>query len=242
MQNKKFFYVPGLISLIGLPILFFFLPIQDPPDYVALKLFLPADVKPPPDVTKFSKWGVLNDIKDKKITRIYMGDVSAYDDKGEFRISAREKFVISEIERLAFANDTTQVLQVELDEDNTYGDFVGLVNLAAIYGIKRYAYFDDSFYFLANPPHVTNSFTSLDLAVENLDPLPGWEPPTQWELLVGQFSYEWRIYWVEFSYIVKQNYHVSIGFVLLILLPSIVWIRKNRRRINFNRSSLARLG
>jgi hypothetical protein len=230
MRSKKFFYVPGLISLISLPILFFFWPIQDPPDYVVLKFFLASDFKPPKGVMDFSKYRVLQDIKNKKITRIYLGDVFAYDDKDEFRISAREKFVIAEIERLAFVDDTTQVLQVELDGENTYGDFVGLVNLAAIYRIKRYAYFDDSFFFMANPPPVSSRYYEDHGGIENYIP-DNWMPPTNWEVFIGKLRYEWRIYWEEFSYPKKQNYPVSAGFVALIVIPWIIWLRRNRRRV-----------
>jgi hypothetical protein len=65
MKRRRLYYVPGLISIIGLPLLLFF---YWPKEIVAptfLKVFLPTDRKDDPGMLIFSKEMVYKSLKDK---------------------------------------------------------------------------------------------------------------------------------------------------------------------------------
>jgi hypothetical protein len=154
MKRKKLIYVPGLISILGLPILLFFWGPGDPVQLTSLRIRIPTDEKDSGGIKRFSKEGFLELTKNKKLTTIDLGSGSPYIvDIKKYPLTDRKfQFVTRAIEQLEFTNDTSSVLKIDLAEGNTYGEFVWLLNQATIYNIRRYALIDNSFYFLANPP------------------------------------------------------------------------------------------
>ncbi len=148
MPHKKLFYVPGLISLLGLPVLLLVMNPEDPPERQnVLRMRLPSDKKPDSGMITFSRYSVYDAIANKKLIQ-----VSMYDEDDQNRIAAKLDFARREMERLEFTNDTTTVLKVELGNNNSFGDFVWLQNQALILDIKRYAFTDDAYFFFPNPP------------------------------------------------------------------------------------------
>ncbi len=116
MKGKKLYYVPGLFSIIGLPILLFLIGPREPDRHTSITMRLPSD-----DHTagKFNRDDLLASIKNKKIETIDLDYPSFvdYDEYYEVVSAHRFRFVTQEIERLAFTHDTSTVLKVDLGEN-----------------------------------------------------------------------------------------------------------------------------
>jgi hypothetical protein len=54
--------------------------------------------------------------------------------------------------RIKYTHDTTSVIKVHINEENTYGQFVELVNMMLKDVQKRYFLYRDDFYILGEPP------------------------------------------------------------------------------------------
>src|SRR5579859_2067283 len=106
MKRKKLFYVPGLISLLGIPIIVFcFSQAYKPSKLTSVKLFIPADRKCDDQFISFSKGCFYKSIKDKKIIRVDLNEPSALEQPYLFQ--HKLDFISREIERLQFTNDTS---------------------------------------------------------------------------------------------------------------------------------------
>jgi hypothetical protein len=90
------------------------------------------------------------------VERIYEGDK-----RTQYVFSRKRHFVSQEIERLEFTNDISSVLKVQFGANNTYGDYVWVLNQLFLYKVKRYAFVDNDFYVFADPP--------IDHAVQSQD-------------------------------------------------------------------------
>ncbi|CAN5386768.1 hypothetical protein BH10BAC2_BH10BAC2_44320 [soil metagenome] len=156
MIPKKVRYVPGLISLIGLAILLILFGPEDRVQQTVIKLNLPTDdIKQSDSI--FTKGNVLQSIKNTKLTTIYLWDKQDYyNDPNRETFFNNEKLLLiqDKLKEMSFTRDSTMALKVELSEDDTYGEFVWLLNQTIIYDVKRYGYFDDAFYFIANDPPI----------------------------------------------------------------------------------------
>ncbi len=144
-----------MISLIGLPLLvwMFLMPQHQRPYQVypkPLGLFIPSDDKATGWVRKFSKYTFLHDIRRKKILEVDLNETWP-PESDSFLKSQKKALIIQKIAELQFFHDTTIVLKVDFGENNTYGDFIWLLNLAHQFMIKYFSYFDNSFYLLGNP-------------------------------------------------------------------------------------------
>ncbi len=155
MKRKKIYYVPGIISLIGLPLLvwIFLLPHHLEQHWTyprPLRLAIPSETKVTGSMRNFSKYNFLREIKRKKIIEVDLNEDwrSAYD---SFLRSQKESLIIQKISELQFFHDTTFILKVDFGDNNTYGDFMWLLDLSYRFRVRYYAFFDDSFYLLGNP-------------------------------------------------------------------------------------------
>jgi len=170
MKRKRTFYVPGLISLIGIPVLA--LSFSHNYKYsksTSIKLSIPSDHKSDDNLFIFSKDNFYQSIKRKKIIQVDLNEASVPEQSYLFQ--NKLDFIKREIERLQFTNDTTSVLKVRLGSNNTYGHFIWILKQALIYQLKRYVYVDNDFYLLANPPSLveykpTNADTSAPVQLE----------------------------------------------------------------------------
>lgn len=149
---NKYITILTMCSLVVIAIIvlaLFYKPIEKSTE-VVLRFNLPYD-KPDPYFARASEQSLLYAIKDKKIETIYFNYISnSSPSKG--LLHTKKRFIHHEIERLQFTNDTAVVLKIQLDEHNTYGDFVWLVNEANIYEYRRYAWIGNTFYMLPNDP------------------------------------------------------------------------------------------
>jgi hypothetical protein len=221
MRLKKIYYLPGLISLLGLPVLLLFL---GPEDYVrpnCIHIGLPSDQKPSQGNSHFTKYDVYAAIKKKKIIRVTLWDTE-YGGIFYNTTDAKLDFIHREMERLQFTHDTFSVLKVELGDQNSYGDFVWLINEAIKYDINRWAFTDDAFYFLPTAPR--ERLEKLELTVDPID-MSNYHPSSQWDRFKWRMSYWWEETW----YMIKKNYLIETGFVLLIFIPAVIRIKKRKK-------------
>ena len=227
MKRKKLYYIPGLISLVGLPILLFFMNPEDPEEKTCVKLFLPSDEKPSDGNIKFSKYGVYDLVKKKKLTTIYLDDYTGFDDPQELYLSnTKLSFIQREIERLEFTNDTSSALKIEFGDQATYGQFIWLMNQTMLYHVKRFAVVDNEFYLFANPPPAYYPETVTPLYMGNMPMynLP-YQSPTKWEIFKREFYYKM----FELRIMAKRNYLLVTGFLLFILIPFIIKMIRRKK-------------
>jgi hypothetical protein len=145
-KRPKLFYTPGMISLLVVPVLFYFY--QPVIKYkTQIKFILPKDDHRSPDSFGYTNSMVKAYLKGKKINTVYLGYQDILNDK-------KFEFIAQEALKLKFYHDTTQVIKVHLSEETTYGEFVQLVNIMVRDRLKRYSWMDDDFYiFGEEPPH-----------------------------------------------------------------------------------------
>jgi len=155
LKRKKIYYVPGMISLLGLPVLaLFFLP-KEKSLHTVLRFFLPYDtVSPRINSIVFSKTYVYKSIRKKKIIAVDLDQEFFSLPFDQFLFRAKCNYILREIERIQFTNDTSSVIKIDLGESNSLATFVWVVNLTVIYKIRRWAFMDNSFFLLGNPSPV----------------------------------------------------------------------------------------
>jgi len=230
MSKRKLYYVPGLISLLGLPVLLYFLGPRDPAIQTAIKISVPSDdTKPdPPGFVRFTRRNIYRSLMQKKIVSVNLDDVSPdnIDQLYRFRHLKKMDFISNEIGRLQFTHDTNSVFKIEFGNYCTYGDFVCVLNLTRLYDVKRFVFIDDAYYILATPPPQPDPMLDIKVDQPN-DVVYGPGPtarnePSQWELFKVVFA-EW---WEKTILIIKRNHIYVLGFLLLIIIPTIVRLHK----------------
>lgn len=144
-----------MISLIGLPLFvwIFLLPHYQAQYWVyskPLRLFIASDDKATGWVCNFSRFTFLREMRRKKVLEVDFNETcsSAYD---LVLHSSKKALITQKMAEMQFLHDTTVVLKVDFGDDNTYGDFMWLLNLTQKFMFKHYAFFDNSFYLLGNP-------------------------------------------------------------------------------------------
>ncbi|NML56393.1 hypothetical protein [Chryseobacterium cheonjiense] len=125
---KKIYYFPGLISAVIVPVLFWFYinPYVDKTKYNVIDIGIPAKLREDKSNDIYSFESVRNwDYKKIKV------DYS--------KAKENSKFYVSEIKALQKRNKKNTGVEFILDNNNTYGDFVSLLNDMAIAGQETYA-------------------------------------------------------------------------------------------------------
>ena len=180
----------------------------------------------PPDIARFNKWYIYHALRHKKIVSVDLNDPNYGEEDKLYRFRQLKKldFISNEIARRQFTHDTGSVLKVQLGEKCTYGDFVWVLNQAKVYDMKRYAFVDDAYFLFTNPPPEPVEDLRLDLGVAN-DVV--YEPPVEkkpsWWATFKRNTAEW---WETTAYIIKRSYVYLAGFLLLILVPAVIGLRK----------------
>jgi hypothetical protein len=139
-RTKKLFYVPGLISLIGI---FFALPSfykkAGPVKEYCLSLFMPSHCKEDiPMEYQFSKCQLEKAISKKKKIHFTINE-----DGEENKI--KMSLIRYEALKLKYTLDTSTVILLTLSDSISYGEFVSLVDMCEADGHKRYASWDNKF-------------------------------------------------------------------------------------------------
>src|SRR5438309_5394835 len=133
-----------------MPILLLFIGTEDPVYHTIHRLNLANNKKYSPGIERFSEEGFLKFIKNKKKVTVDVDD-TGWDDRSSYVHDRKFHFVTQEMERMQFTGDTSMVLEVRLGYNNTYGDFIRMINRAKLYNVHRYAYINDCFYFIPDP-------------------------------------------------------------------------------------------
>jgi hypothetical protein len=149
MPRKVRLYFPGMISLLGIPIFIWFFAPKKQSQQTVLKMFLPCD-GPDRELNLFSKYSFLWSLKGKRVHHVRLKSTAL--PEGQDFLASQLTEILDEIAQLESRHDTTAVLEVGFDKNNSYSQFVWLLNQAAIFKLRHYAFFDDTFYLLANPP------------------------------------------------------------------------------------------
>ncbi|MDF2188252.1 hypothetical protein [Paraflavitalea sp. CAU 1676] len=154
MNKLLRYYYPGMVSLLGFPLLVFWLisdaPSVSPPKMI--RLFMPMDdciVRP--HVRYFDKCAIKDDFKGKLITTVSFheflpGHHHQMIKQGKLNLIRRE------VERVTFTNNSRSVIKVEFGEEITFGDVYYLLNTIQELGVKRYAWFSNELYIFGNEP------------------------------------------------------------------------------------------
>jgi hypothetical protein len=134
--NKRLFYTPGLISLVGLGIcLPFFYKMNIPAKEYCLQLFMPNEVMSEND---FSKYSLEKDMRKMRKLKFILD---------EDRKANKKKMEIIRYEalKLEYTQDSSTVILIDLTDNITYGDFVSIVDMCVSDGHKPYASWDNKF-------------------------------------------------------------------------------------------------
>jgi hypothetical protein len=229
MRKRKLYYAPGLISLLRLPVLLYFLGPQDPAIQTAIKIYLPSDdTKPdPPGIVRLTRGYVYRSLKHRKIVEVDLGDPDQEIEE-LYRIRHLKKldFIANEIGRRQFTHDTSSVFKIQLGYDCTYGDLISVLNQVRLYDVKRYVFIDDAYYLfppLPPPPEPIHEIRldPINDFVYSPEPVINNEP-SQWEL----FKVAFAAWWEKAILIIKRNHIYVLGFLLLIMIPAIVRLHK----------------
>lgn len=144
MQDfKKLYSYVVMISLAGFQTLLLILFIQMllellvPPPKTQLSFQLTAEKVN----TNFNGHELLRRLKYKMAININLTGIKELDDK------LMEKIQL-ETRKLNATDDTTHFIKIHFTSNNTYGQFVQLVNMMHLEMQKRYAYWEDDFYIL----------------------------------------------------------------------------------------------
>jgi hypothetical protein len=125
---KRIYYVPGFISAVIVPVLFWFYinPYVDKTKYNVIDIGIPAKLREDRSNDIYSFESVRNwNYKKIKV------DPS--------KAKENSKFYVSEIKALQKRNEKDTGVEFILDHNNTYGDFVSLLNDMAIAKQETYA-------------------------------------------------------------------------------------------------------
>ncbi|MEJ5104686.1 hypothetical protein [Chryseobacterium sp. MYb328] len=114
---KKIYYVPGLISALLIPILFWYYGSQkaEEMNVSVIDIGLPAKIKDHNDMSYFT-FESLRNWNYKKI-RVFSGTAKE-----------NSNLYVSELKNLQKRNEKETGVEFILDQNNTYGDFVSLLN------------------------------------------------------------------------------------------------------------------
>lgn len=201
MKRPKLFYIPGMLSLLVVPVLFYRYQADIGKTLTVLRLFVPSDDNSP-DQYKFSRYALKAELKGKKINTVYLN--------GNRVLNAKKlDFIAYESLKLMYYHDTSQVMHVKFTQETMYGEFVQLVNIMHRDDHKRYVWLDDDFYILGDPPPDPND---IRLISGGPDVIFTEEEKTWHEKLWEEISY----------YYSPQNALLLAAFVLLIAIPVVI--------------------
>ncbi|WP_153800227.1 hypothetical protein [Foetidibacter luteolus] len=147
MQQLKIFFqfiILAVFQLLTLHVFFQRIEELEQPRKIPhmLTMFLPSLDK---KKNVYSESGFLKSIRHKSIIHINLTGEIKEDDK-IFEI------IQLEARRLMYTRDTTHIIKVRFCDENTYGQFIQLVNMMVEDRHKRYAFINDDFYILGGNP------------------------------------------------------------------------------------------
>lgn len=147
-RKKKLFYIPGMISLIGLPILvYFFIPSAKPS--TVIKIYLLRD-RIYEQSANFSIITMENSFygptaRKRKIEFDIRPDSTGRNNE---MINFEFNLISNEIGIIKKFNDTNTIIKVTFGKLNTYGDIIWLLNQTMLHQCNRWGLLDGTFYIM----------------------------------------------------------------------------------------------
>ena len=224
MKRKKLHYLPGIISIVGLPVLLFFWGPQDPVKYTAIPVEMPA-------ATGRSGTGcAVGDmpeqaLRNKKIISVDLNDM-VWNQQSAHIFSQKLALVTQQIQYLQFTGDTSTVLKIGVGMKNDYKSIAWVLNEATRYQLNTQLLTADAVYLFPSRL-VVPRYTSLAMANQ-----PGLlavvQSPQKWTSLKKSMQFSMTRLKFQLNYLFvkqQQNKLLFTGFLLLVLLPAIIKIR-----------------
>ena len=234
MQHKKIKYVPGLISLLGLPLLLLLIGPGDPKWKTSIRLFLPRDTLA--DETRLTTGNVYEKIKNKHITSVDFWYWHSHNERDEYVHYRKLHLIRNEIERLSIVHDTSRVLKIEFGEGASYGEFIWILNQLMINHVRRYVLVENTFYVFANDIPI-DPFTHPPLEID----MSGYAPviddtksPTWWDWFLYDLENQLEIW----HWYLQYNYVLIPGFILLIVIPFFFRIKRYLRYSKYHKQGI----
>jgi len=142
IRRAKIYYIPGLVSFVFLPFVFFILN-YSPPSEGIIHYSVPRDVHSIKGDNSylFSGERLMHSIEKKKIFSFSLDSNYEMNNVNFFMIRIIGLY-------LKKAHDTCCVIKVHLGSNMTYGEFIKLINYMTIDDHGRYAEWKDDFYIL----------------------------------------------------------------------------------------------
>jgi hypothetical protein len=221
MKRTKIFYVPGMISLVVLPLVFIcWTNSWMPKEEFATRIYLAKD---DPDYKKgdlfsqFSGQGIMESIKSFEKTEIYL----SVDDS--ILLPQQFDLIFHELQRLSFTNRANEVLIVHMNNETTFAQFVELHNMANIVRMKRWAYWNDAWYFIGSFPEEPNYNKAYVKPITALtcgysDYMPPQQEPHYWQNTKDKI--------LELSQ--NKGLWILLAYIFLFGTVSYKFIRKNK--------------
>jgi hypothetical protein len=197
-------YVPGMISLLGIfPLLYWkTIPVKEQFDQRVMNVYLPKEGDYDGTLaTMFSEGFVLKDVVTKQQTAFYLNDF----------IEQRENVleVIRNTGReIKFGYDTSRVVKVVFGKNCTFNDLVSVLNICLADEHKRYACVQDTiFIFSSEPPAPEQYFSGCNI-------FTGCTPSLEEE------------FYKEALTVIKDNGLILLAFMVLLFFSGWYYITK----------------
>lgn len=212
IKRAKLFYIPGIISLIGVSSVFYFFKPAYQQQY-ALNFVLPTDKPDNELLLRFSSTYVYAEAKRRQQLFVDLNT--------DTNQTARKfDFIEQEILRLASSYaEKPSVLIVNLNNETRFADFTQLINLPQKLGLRQYAYAGNSFYFfgLEKPivdPHTIEVVTGWGCGLLETEYVAS--KPKLLPLVIK---------WFQRTFTKASTWWLA-SYFLLIVFPSIVYNRQ----------------
>lgn len=152
--RKKIYYVPGLISLIFLPIIFFAI-LPSTKTFTVFNYVVPTSSKTT-STWAYSGENFMKQMSKKKIITFYLSNDHEF---------TKEEFTIIKLEVLKskFTCDTNHVIAIHFSDSLYYGEFIRLLNMMYKYQFKRYGEWKNIFYIFGEEPPDPNEIQPIYL-------------------------------------------------------------------------------
>ena len=226
MKKKKLYYLPGMISIIGLPVLLFFWGPADPVNENTIRLCVTADNKKTIVHEAYTKDSLVKSIQNKKMVTLNLNDF-VWNDESEYVHQQKINFISTQIQQLQFTNDTSSFLKISFGPLSSYSNVVWVLNQAMIYHLRSYTLNGSDLYLFPNPPEDSRNYATLQTSGQPFE-IAGTKPPTGWQKFINTCAYKISAVQYQLDYLFtkqQQNKLIAAGFLLLIVFPGVLKIR-----------------
>ncbi|UMQ41892.1 hypothetical protein MKS83_21265 [Chryseobacterium sp. Y16C] len=205
---KKIFYIPGLISALIIPFLFWYYinPYIDETNYNIMDIWLPPKL----DKNKSNVSSTFEPLRNWKYKQISIEPGKAKENSD---------FYVSELKKLDQNNIENSGIEFILNDKNTYGDFASLLNDMAVAKHETYAYdLEKTGHFFATVNYKDPNAVEEKVECLLCNDTVYYEDPSMREsildLIMRRESY--NRFFENISKLPKQTYYIIFGFLFFL--------------------------